>query len=501
MIRLAIVEDEKLLLEDLANNVDWAAWGVEVAFTERNGANALKQLQHTSVDMILTDIRMPVMDGIELARRVQAWNRDPIQFIFLTSYDDVDYMKSAIELRAVAYLSKPFRMEELHRAVSEAICRRNMARSMEVGLRQQRMDQLTRLALEEDGDPQVFPGQWQLIHVEVARFMSLYRSGTAARVNQVIRDTREHLERFLSARCSQYVVAHMSKGQFLLLASGESDLSRMTESDEAELDEEMGRGIQLDLLFVPGNPLLTAEGFASRYRQLMQLREEAFYRQDRLPEAQGEHRRTAADCKRAMLQSVGTPERMRQALRRWMACISAERPDRDAVLADCYEVCKAFADARGVKGQAVDLREMLYQLEEQSDLGALEDYLLSVMEAAEGHTGKVGAHEEDLVDQMIAYINKHYAEPISAESMTKSFFLASNAIRALFKEKTGYTVHEYLMETRMRQAQQLLRDSTLRIKDVAERVGYDNVSYFCMRFSRTFDMTPMTYRRQILQKL
>ena len=135
-------------------------------------------------------------------------------------------------------------------------------------------------------------------------------------------------------------------------------------------------------------------------------------------------------------------------------------------------------------------------LEELQDLDALEQYILSLkqnLHAAQNEPGD----GQDTVRQIIQHINQHYPEAISAETLTKDFYLASNTIRALFKQKTGKTIHEYLTEVRLEKARQLLADPELRIKEIAVRTGYRNVSYFCKVFADIYGVSPMSYRLQL----
>ncbi len=501
LVRLGIVEDEKILLEDLVTNVDWKAWGIEVVFCERNGSHAFKHLLREYVDIILTDIRMPVMDGIELAQQARKIYPD-IQFIFLTSYDDVSFMRSAINLNVVAYLSKPFRIPALKDAMTKAIYRCNLLRNAEIGERQIKEERLIQIVLGLEDDTSDFEGTWRMVHLEIGRFLSLYRSCTAAEIKQMMDEVKNKLYDFLSYRCSRCYVLHMSKGQFLILTDPSCNFLNMTEADEAELDESLGHRFELTYHILPDNPAIEAACFAHHYRQLMNQREDAFY-QYSLSTYTGSEALSLQQCKREVIRSVGHPEALQRSIQVWFAKINAEKPSRDAVLADCSEVCKAFCDKYGtsIRGEHAqwDIREMLHMLEEQQNLSGLEEYFLSLAAGTETESKPELAQEADTVDRMLRYIRKNYAKPISADSLSRQFYLASNTIRILFKQRVGMTVHDYLTETRMQQAKQLIADPNIRIMDVAARVGYDNVSYFCMLFARYFHMTPRVFRRQLLQ--
>ena len=222
MIRIGIVEDERLLLEDLVNHVDWDSWDIEVAFAERNGAQVLRRMSREYVDIILTDIRMPVMDGITMSEQIQ--KRYPhVQFIFLTSYDDVSFTKSAIQLNAVAYLSKPVNMNELHSAVQEAGRRLEMISSAEYGARLFREEQLIRLVGGMGCDEAVdtFPGSLYVFCVQIVNFLSIYHTRSAAEVKWLTTEIKNRLMYFLSCRCEISVLYTCPKASisWLLTAS------------------------------------------------------------------------------------------------------------------------------------------------------------------------------------------------------------------------------------------------------------------------------------------
>ena len=106
MIRVYFVDDEPLALIGMQGILDWPALGYEVAGTARNGADALRAIESLRPDIVVTDIMMPVMDGLELAEACR--KRDAILpvFIMLTSYDELDYVKRSIRIGAVEYLNK-----------------------------------------------------------------------------------------------------------------------------------------------------------------------------------------------------------------------------------------------------------------------------------------------------------------------------------------------------------------------------------------------------------
>ena len=112
MYRILLVDDEKMELEALKNYIDWKTLGIDHVDTAKNGKAAYELVLDRQPDIVITDIQMPVMDGIDLAKKIYEWNRD-IKIIFLTGYDDFAYIKEAFQVNAVNYILKPFSEESI----------------------------------------------------------------------------------------------------------------------------------------------------------------------------------------------------------------------------------------------------------------------------------------------------------------------------------------------------------------------------------------------------
>jgi len=246
MVKLAIVEDEKILLDDLENNIDWEAMEVTVAFTERNGINALRRIKREPVDIVITDIRMPVMNGIEMAGELHKLDSN-IQIIFLTGYDDVEYMKSAIQLNIVSYISKPFREEELQEAVQTALNRISLIQNAVIGKQNRLEKALSELIFSGNQKNNLFQGTYTLMLACVSRFNAIYNTRSAAEVNWLAEDIKVRIQYFLSCRVEKYVVLYLSKGHYLILTDAVYDFAKLQSADYIELNESLENSIHIDL--------------------------------------------------------------------------------------------------------------------------------------------------------------------------------------------------------------------------------------------------------------
>lgn len=118
MYSIMIVEDEYLVRQGIASLVDYEQFGMQVIAQAENGREAWQKFQENPADILLTDINMPQMNGLELAKLV----RDQVptcHIVFLTGYDDFDYARTAIKLGADDYLLKPFSKDDVEEMLAK----------------------------------------------------------------------------------------------------------------------------------------------------------------------------------------------------------------------------------------------------------------------------------------------------------------------------------------------------------------------------------------------
>lgn len=126
MYRLMIVDDEYATLNGLSSYIPWREMGFEVKSKASNGRQALENLQRQEIDVVLTDIRMPVMDGIELIRKIRE-EQFPVEIILLSAYRDFEYAKEGIRYGVHDYILKPTKYEEIKKVFG------NMKRKLDDG--------------------------------------------------------------------------------------------------------------------------------------------------------------------------------------------------------------------------------------------------------------------------------------------------------------------------------------------------------------------------------
>ncbi len=120
MKKVMIVEDEELILQGIRNILDWESLGLEVVHMAHDGVEALEMWEKEPVHIVVTDISMPEMDGLELLRKIRE-KEEQVRFIILTGYDEFNYAREAIRLEVENYILKPIDEEELERQLRETV--------------------------------------------------------------------------------------------------------------------------------------------------------------------------------------------------------------------------------------------------------------------------------------------------------------------------------------------------------------------------------------------
>jgi len=118
MYRIMIVDDEKLIRKGLRETIDWKSLGFSVEAEASNGNQALEILASNNIDVIIVDIRMPGMSGLELIEKVAKEHKD-VYFVILTGYEDFTYAKKAIDFGVKRYLLKPVSDEEIFQTFTD----------------------------------------------------------------------------------------------------------------------------------------------------------------------------------------------------------------------------------------------------------------------------------------------------------------------------------------------------------------------------------------------
>ncbi len=510
MYKVCLVDDEKLELNLLKNYVNWKKLGVDGIFTASNGQQALEVVRAQNPDIVFTDIRMPVMDGIEFATRLRRREKESgtapehgVKIIFLTGYDDMELIRKAFHLSASDYILKPFLVEDIEKAARGVIDSLKKDR-VPVPVRDERLlDSIFR----EDSLPQ---------DILIERFCQKkgirqedFSFGVAGlygrRGSQMDRAFfRAFPEVFYYIELGDLILVLTRAGtdmeetagrMALWLAGREAGLGVVFQKTPGRLFQ--ARRIKEEFLQVSDAVFYQAQGRSFSLDGMLFVRKKEEFGEEEYRLLRRLRRDIVSLISRG--DREGAAEKMRQYFE---ACEAGSAGIfRDGAVCLCYQINEELV---AENQELIKFRNGLYlrsktvsRLVEEAGSAVwirqcVEGYVKELLEwfcsLKEDVNHRVATFVED-------YIEKHYKEPVSIEELAEKIGLSPGYVRSIFKNSKGMTVKAYLSEYRLEKACSLLKNTSLGVGRIGQLVGYDNVSYFCSIFQKRYGKTPNEWRR------
>ena len=524
MYSIFLVDDEELELEMMRDFIRWEDMGIYVAGVGVNGKDAQEKIDAIQPDIVLTDVQMPMMDGLELAKWVSeryAW----MQIVFLTGHDEFSYVKSALHVGAVGYLLKPLDLEEISGVMERVKRKCEEVRMKNKSLRMTKANLLKELLYEKEAgrrenlavglfalDRRASASRYALtlcsVDVEFGDFKADLGEGAneEARALSRLSDAAEDYFREIGLEVA--IVRHKEDELAIFREAGEPDATR---EQWAALGRKIRGELGLSATIAIGGEYAEPLRIDELYRQVRSICDERFYLGpgqvieagdvkpgyscDTLPPFAAE--RWLGD-----LQQMNREEAERK-LGEYGAHLRQLRIGRPFVTEWAIELLSRLEElshSPGLGGHAVPgKRAALYHA--VYDCQTLQGIEAVIRRAAERYANlleeRSGDKNAKLVQRVCAIIERAYHEPITINGLSAQVYLSPNYLRSIFREKTGMTIHDYLTKIRLDKAKEMLADPALKVQDIAQKIGYESASYFISLFLKNQGVTPNEYRKNL----
>ena len=515
MLKALLVDDERLSLLMMKGIIDWGSFGIEIADTALDGMEALDKFRQLSPGLIITDIRMPRLNGLEFVKKVREIN-DQAEILLISAYADFGYVKEAISLGCANYLLKPIDETELQKTLqaivskiasrdisrrlvdrSEAMKKRQILREyMKTGFRSVKALEL----LKDMGAPPMALMDVKLKHETINEYSGV-KSIAAGQMGYI----QESLEE-IAAKCCRSLAFELDNYSFtILMATADINSLHNTAQDILVfMKGELGLHAMACISRVANQaedlPVLYAQTLKlAKYGQFLRGTDVLGYglncSEDEVEQLSfAEHLK---DLELALTQrNAGESSRiLREVLDE---AVRLGPTELGKVYDFCFEAvlkAKSLLKAAGDDPDYSRLMDITYQQVAANDsMDALLSFMTNMFSAVcrveKGEKGKYSR----LVESSITFLNKHYARNISLEEICTYLSVSRNYFSSLFKRDTGISLWAYLTAIRMGKARELLRETDLRSHEIAYAVGYDNPSYFSKLFKKLHNQTPNEYR-------
>ena len=519
MIQIFVVEDELLIRQNIRGIVESLPSPYTFCGEASDGEMALSMMQELMPDILLTDIRMPFLDGFGLIRHARAlmpW----LKVIIISGFDDFEYARKAITLGVDQYLLKPIRPADLTKAIDEVARQLQEERTRPAGA--YGSDEMN-LALRQHFLQELFfSGESTSVLLEKARSLepgfigSWYQPAVfnfeapAEDRGHILQTVRTLLEK---AEIPLYLVS--GSVQITVLVSGndpEAVVDRICRFN-AMARHELGEGSVITTVL--GSPVQRLSAIADSYRTAMDMMRRV------LPLCPGQFidagdavqvtadiltaETTFGDSYRQKLQYL--PREEVPALVRDML----SDPQYDSMLMRYYtliDIMKLTIQFMSKRSPSSDTKDIAAGLSSRFDLSAAaarkEQFGETLTEllnlATDPRSDGNEARHGYVVSRAREYVSEHYNDPdISLLSVAAHVSMSAAHFSTVFSQSTGQSFINYLTAVRLEKAKELLSRTDMKLSAIALEIGYNEPNYFSHVFRKAEGMTPKEYRSQYRQ--
>ena len=517
MFKVLIVEDEVLVRKGIKNTVielDMGFTGVETA---EDGAKAIEIIKSSKPDIILSDVKMPRINGLELAKYVR--NHYPeIRMVLISAYDDFNYAQEAINYGVKAYILKPLNQEQLKKTL-EGFVLDKKSENMKKDIYSQKQ------VFFKNMIKGVFPGENYISEsikklelpitehwLRAVIFVCDEPNKTGIGFSELICKKLWDEYGVYSVTYYDYIVLFISSAEPLIQNSTADRLGKYMEFYQSMLNEKTGK--KISVIAGVGNTYKGLINFNKSYNEALYACSSRYFRKNsKIIYFQDLQIKDYADLEVDAIKKL--TEKIIHSV------FSNAVPDIEKYTHDFFNMVllKGTFSIEHIRTKCLDIIfEMGYRLKELegdesntkfrkhgyvneinaiSNMEDLAEWFEKSLKSISSGVSEITS-EEKFVRQVKEYVMNNYDKKISLSDIADHIYMSSSYLSYSFKKNTGKNLVEYINEVKIEKAKEMLMDTKVRIKDVYHKVGFTDYSYFSRVFKRVTGTSPLNYRYQKL---
>ncbi len=492
MYCVLLVDDEQIILNTLLTSIPWQQLGVDQVLTASDGNAALTLIRNSSVDLLISDIKMPHMDGLELLTHVRS-EYPAIHCILLTAYGEFEYAKKAIELGVENYLLKPFKQNELESTIEKALD--NIYRSRENNQDLFQNNILLRWATGNITSDELSE-RAPFFHLNP--YLSNYRAVVIHRLTPQC-----SLSTFYSRCCARADFPKNSRSfwanreQLVLILSDTAEDAQL-----ADLFKQTADSLHCtdQLLIAIGINVDCSEKLPKSYQSARQLLS-SVSQTDQNANVLYHQKNRASDQTMLVHELIRAFQSENEEMR--TQCF-------DSIFGFLEKYADRYADRfRLLLGNLILLFEQ--ELPEQPQIPAQLNRRAQLLSSVETQTDFIQAANEllncsyllfryyfekfsPIIQYAVTYIHEHYGESLSIKEFCVKNKMNTAYFGYLFKKDTGMFFNNYLTSYRICSSLPLLLNTSKSVQEIAKEIGFSSPTYYISCFKKQTGLSPVKYR-------
>ena len=518
MIKLLIVDDEMRTREGLCNLIGQSNLPVEIIGTAANGIDALSIAETHMPDILITDVRMPKLDGIKLSFEIKKHNPDS-QIIFISGYSDKEYLKSAITLKAIGYVEKPVDSAELLDAVKAAIEfteKKNQKNLQSDIILEKAALEMTHVAKTADF--------YQKLHALIPEFFRYTSYCTVIcqfryRKDLLI-DSEEIYKRlkwFFSLNVNMFLSAQKRRNIFIIHIADNRLNSKNT---LCEYMQHMYRELKasfadcLEPFIAVGSTVSSPDMMFHSYTDAVVCLKKLFftgYNHLSVHNEKEPYSVTSLKPDAALLENYtsnvkqGNSKKVYEITNKLFTGVKMDfcKYEANSIKNIYYQflmVLNSTCEENKLNSVFSEKDPFIWETVSKTDtLLDLHNYLMNMLSI---YFSEISNKESTsfLVYRIHQYIENHFNEAeLSINKMAEQLHFTPAYLCQVYKKKTGLTINAYLNTYRINAAKEFLRNEDIKLYEISYYVGYSDPNYFSRQFKKQTGMTPSEYREKYIK--
>lgn len=520
MYKVLIVDDEIFVRKGLISLMDWSSMQYEICGEAENGQQAISMIEQLKPDLVIVDIRMPILDGLGLIKHVKEEGTQRPLFIIVSGYHDFAYAQQALRYNVSDYILKPVDEDELRATLRKLAStldknrittftgEKPLAESIiETLLQTEHSDEAVEQIATVLNIPAASPYRYVLIEVQDLQvdgpsYLPKLQDLIAERFNNQFPSLPINVRGY-----SQYGLLIPQSLSSIIQAKNEQEAymelrSMLEEGLDASVSLYVGVQVNhlkeitlsytaavesLNYKFtIAGSGIIFADDIQGQALYYFDVDEELH---SKLVDQIEENRCEAYEETVALIFEQFQHKRF------------APSAVANTITRSLIGIINSIRKLDGNEEELELLSELLDWQQKYRNLQQLQHiYMQFVQEAAAYIARKRGEQGKGSIEKIKKYIDTHYTENINLKSIAAKFFMNSVYLGQLFRKTYGVYFNEYLLSLRVEEAKRLLRQTDMRMYEVADKVGFQNADYFVTQFEKLEKMTPTDYRNKMLGK-
>lgn len=533
MIKIFLVEDEFVVREGIKNNIDWQSHGYEFCGEASDGELAFPMIQKLKPDIVITDIRMPFMDGLVLSRLIKKempW----IEILILSGYEEFEYAKEGIRLGIAGYLLKPISGEELLKEIDvlageieekrkEQIIREKYKKEMEENFQRETKTLFQYLVTGEKSVAELLEIA-QRLEIDLSAMwynIVLFKAQSRYHAYDEFSNSLMEIEEKIKGRITEHRThllffdRNLEGNAFLFKADSREELENIQKDCLNQFIEILadynhvryfgGVGVPVNRLReLPTSFERASHAFAHRYLMEESLilnseeMEQGIYIEKEKFDIGNISPKQIDRSKIQIFLKTGDREEVVYFVDEFFRDLGVNLLQsyifRQYIVMDAYFCVVDFVEGLQMPKDEIETPEMSSTALQSSE-EAMSYVVRIINKALELREHAASNRYGDIVNEVMQYIEENYAdEDLSLNLLASHVNFSPNHLSMIFSQQTGMTLIKYLTDFRMNKAKELLRCTGKKSSVISMEVGYKDSHYFSYLFKKTQGMTPTQYR-------